>query len=518
VVAAGSPEAAEAGAAVLEEGGNAVDAAVAVSLVLGVTEPAGSGIGGQSTFLIHRGGDDPLVINGSSRAPAGVPAGATMSDLVGLRATTVPSTLKVLDLAWRRFGSGRLSWTRLVQPAVNHAEEGYPLGPFRCRALMRNAKSIRRDGPATQLLLAADGTVPEEGVLMRNPQLAQVLRRIAAEGAEDFYQGQIARQVAEDVQDRGGWLTLEDLQQTGEPPVLPALSGTYRRWQVHTLPPPAAGWVVLLALNLLEQAPEGELATEGGRRLCWIAEALTVAHRHRVQRPIPDLVHYRQPIEERLDKDRARRTVRALIRDGGETTHFSVADAEGTVVAVTQSLNAYFGARVVTPGLGFLYNDYMREFVVGVERHPFALRPGGMPYSSMSATILARDGWPQLGLGSPGDDRIISAVVNVASHWSDVRRGVAAAVAAPRVHSLPGEEVLLETRPADPRVLLRLEQRGYALHMPLTSLFSGELNPYFGGVHAVAREGERWVGAADPRRDGAVAHPRQEDEESSPNA
>jgi gamma-glutamyltranspeptidase/glutathione hydrolase len=503
VVSAASPEAAEAGAEILREGGNAVDAAVAVSLALGVSEPAGSGIGGQSTFIVHRPGAEPFVINGTSFSPAGTPTDAGLADLVGHRATTIPSNLRVLSFAWRQYGSGSLSWQRLVEPAIRCAEEGFIMGSFRRRALLRWVHAIRHNGPATKLLLAPDGSVPQEGSVVRSATLARTLQRVADHGADDFYSGQIAQQIAADMEAHDGWLTLDDLRQVADPPVLQPVKGAYRGWEIYSLPPPASGWVVLMALNLLEEAPEGELATLGGRRLQWLAQALSIAHRHRLIRPVPDLVDYHGSVAKKTAKERARKLFKTLVRAGsGETTHFSVVDREGCVVGVTQSLNAYFGSRTANAELGFLYNDYMREFWANVNS-PYALRPGGMPYSSMSATVVARGGAPALVLGSPADERIISAVVQVISHWIDVGQGIEAAVAAPRLHTLK-EEVLLETRPEDPAVILGLERLGYPVHQPLSSLFSGELNPYFGGVHAVALEDGQWRGAADPRRDGVT--------------
>lgn len=507
VVAAATPEAAEAGAAVLEEGGNAVDAAVAVSLVLGVTEPAGSGIGGQGSLILHPGTGDPFAINGTSLSPSRTQPDVTLSELVAHRATTVPSLLRVLDFAWRQYGSGKIPWRRLVEPAIESARDGHVLGHFRRRALLRHARAIRWNAVATKMLLAPDGSVPEEGVVLRNPVLAGTLERIAAEGAEDFYRGDIAREIAADMERNDGLVTREDLAEVPAPPVLPAIRGSYRGWDVFALPPPASGWVVVLSLNVLEQAPAGELAVEGPARLVWMTEALFNAHRVRVYRPIPDLLDYGAAVASRTSKERAARIVRSLVRfDHGETTHFSIMDAEGTALGMTQSLNAYFGAKAASPKLGFLYNDYMREFVVGVEKHPFALRPKAPPYSSMSATVLARDGRAEMVLGSPGDERIISAVVQVASHWADVGAGIEAAVAAPRLHVLRDVEVMLERKPEATSSLLALERRGYVLYQPLSSLFAGELNPYFGGVHAAAREDGELRGAADPRRDGAVAY------------
>ena len=505
-VSAATPEAALCGADVLAEGGNAVDAAVAVSLALCVSEPAGSGIGGQCTFIVHPPGGEPFVISGTSRAPAGVPESASLSDLTGRRASTVPSLLRVLDFAWRTYGSGRLSWPRLVGPAVRLAEDGYALGSFRHKALLRHARDILCSGGATRLLFEPDGSVPDEGSVIYNPVLARTLERIAMEGAYDFYEGVIAEAIATDMRANGGWITLDDLRDLPEPPVLAPIHGTYRGWDVYTLPPPSAAWTVIMALNILENAPEGELAFEGARRTVRIADALMIAHRYRVMQPVADLFDYEEAVAFKTGKAKARKIAGALQRTGlGETTHFSVADSAGMAVGVTQSLNSYFGARTACPGMGFLYNDYMRELMTGSPHHPYTLKPGAMPYSSMSACVLAVGGRPCLVLGSPGDERIISAVAQVISHWVDVGDGIEAAVEAPRLHTLRTEEVLLETRPQGAEALLGLEARGYTIHLPLSSLFAGDLNPYFGGVHAVARENGQWQGAADPRRDGAVA-------------
>jgi len=506
IVSAATPEAAAAGVEIMEQGGNAIDAAVAVSLALGVTEPAGSGIGGQSTFITYPTSGEPFVINGTSRAPSNMPQGIALSDLTAHRASTVPSNLKVLDFAYEKYGSGRVSWSRLCEPAIRLAYDGYALGLFRHKALLRHTWAIRQNGTATQLLLAPDGSVPTPGELMRNPVLGRTLQRLADHGAEDFYSGEIARQIEEDMLDHEGFITRDELSAVPEPAVLPALKETYRGWDVHTLPPPGGGWVVLLALNILEQIPEGVLAVEGPGRLVSLAETLMAAHRQRFIKPIPDPLNYQEYIGRYSGKEKAQRMARNLPRVGtGETTHFSLVDAQGMVVAVTQSLNAYFGAKVANPKSGFLYNDYMREFVPEVVKHPHALHAGAMPYSSMSASIVARNGKPVMAAGSAGDERIISGVIQVISHFLDVRKGIEAAVAAPRIHCLRVEEVLLETRPQDLKAVLSLEQRGYTVHQPLSSLFSGDFNPYFGGIHAVARQDDQWTGAADPRRDGAVA-------------
>jgi gamma-glutamyltranspeptidase/glutathione hydrolase len=306
----------------------------------------------------------------------------------------------------------------------------------------------------------------------------------------------------------GGWIRLKDLKELPPPRVVPPLKGTYRGWDVHTLPPPFGGWVVLQALKVLEQVPSKQLAITSPSRLIWLAEALRIGHRSRLEAPIDDLVNYDAAIVDRLGKQTIEEHARSFARPGaGETTHFSIVDRDGMAVGVTASINSFYGAKVAHPRLGFLYNDYMRDFLVDRPNHPFALRPGAMAYSSMSATILCRNGEAALVLGSPGSKRIISTVVQVISHWVDGSRDVRAAVAAPRVHVIPERSLYVEDDHIPPSQLVRLERRGFVVLSPVSSLSKTRLNPYFGGVHAVGREASGWRGAPDPRRDGTAGGP-----------
>jgi len=507
LVSAATPEAAAAGAAILSAGGNAADAAVAVALALGVSEPAGSGLGGQTFVLLHPPGGEGVAVVGSSRAPRGTPGDADPAALAGRRAATVPSQIRVLELLWRRFGSGRATWPALLAPAIRLAEEGVRLGPFRHRVLARSASALRDDPATARLFLAAGGALPPADAPFRQPALARTLRRLAEAGPGDFYRGAIAREIAADMAAHGGWLDARDLAELPEPRVVPALRGAYRGLDVLTMPPPGGGWVVLRALGLLEHAEPAALS-DPARGLVWMAEALRTAHAERLAAPIPDLLDPDEALRRRLDPEALRRAAEALAEGDGETTHFSVVDADGLAVAVTQSINSFYGAKVAAGDLGFLYNDYMHEFTAAEEGGPFALRPGAEPYSSMSPTIVAEDGAPRLVLGSPGSRRIVSAVVQVLSRWVDGEQDVAAAVAAPRLHPVPEEDALrVETRPASRAAVRALERRGFELAVPVSSLARDGLDPYFGGVHALARREARWRGAADPRRDGAVRAP-----------
>jgi gamma-glutamyltranspeptidase/glutathione hydrolase len=509
IVSAATPEAVASGVEILESGGNAIDAAVAVSFALAVTEPAGSGLGGQAFFLVQDPGQEPFVISGTSLAPGSLPANLTRADLEGRRSSTVPSLVRLLEYAWKHHGSGRVSWGRLLQPAIRFAEEGYALGHFRYLSLLLYAHQLRTDPATAKLFLLPGGEPPQMRSLIKNPALARTLKRLTRAGASDFYKGEIAREIAADMKRHNGWISLDDLRSMPEPIKVPALKGTYRGWDVHSLPPPTGGWEVLQALNILGQAPQADLKTPTDRRYIWLAEALRITHRNRRKAPVSDLINYDREVAEKIKKQKALQLMDRVRRPGsGETTHFSIVDGKGMAVGVSQSLNSYFGAKVVNGRLGFLYNDYMSEFMLKKPTHPFALRPRGIPYSSMSATLLSRNGKPALLVGSPGSQRIISAVVQVISHWVDVGRGIEAAVSTPRLHVEPRDRLYLESRQMriPPSLLLKMERRGYDIVRPLSSLYRGNLNPYFGGVHAVALEAAGWRGAADPRRDGTVGY------------
>ncbi len=508
VVSAATPDAAAAGVEILEAGGNAVDAAVAIAFALGVTEPFGSGLGGQIVLLIHPPDGEPFVINGSSLAPRGVPSNATTIDLEGHKASTVPSTAKVLDLAWRKCGSGRMGWDRLLAPAIRRAEDGYKIGPYQHGVLRRHVDSLKESPMLAELFLRPDGSVPQRDSTFRQPRLAETLRRLAHHGADDFYTGSIAAEIVQDMQSNGGWIAAADLAEFPEPQIVAPLHRDYRGWDVYTLPPPFGGWVVLQALEILERAPEADVRPTSPLHSVWMAEALRVGHRRRQEEPIRNLLDYEQEVASRFRSKSIKRLIKSFSRpESDETTHFSVVDADGLAVSATASINAFYGALVAHPNLGFPYNDYMRDFVDASPDHPYALAPGAMAYSSMSATIIARDGCPQLVLGSPGSKRIISTVAQVITHWIDGPHDVVKAVAAPRMHVLAEESMLcVEQEQIRPAELADLERRGFRVVLPISSQTRNRMNPYFGGVHAVAWEQGAWRGAADPRRDGAVRY------------
>jgi len=502
-VSSATPEATAAGIAVLEQGGNAVDAAVAVSLAIGVSEPAGSGIAGQTVMLVSRPGGQSFVVQGTTWSPAILPEEVTAEQLAyGRTASSVPSTLRVLDLVFQRYGSGQVSWAELVEPSVKLARDGVVIGPFRARSFSNYSEDLLRQPAAAGIFVNPEGRPWQAGQVFRQPLLAATLERIARVGAMDFYRGEIADKIVADMKANGGWISATDLADFPEPRIVEPLRGTYRGWDVLTLPPPFGGWVVLQALNVLESMPQETLGQVTSARSLALLQALAIAHSSRQTDPVTDYSDYQKAVELRISKPEAARLLREA--SGGETTHFSVVDADGLAVSVTQSIDSYFGSRVVHPGLGFLYNNYMQGFQVEDQDAPYYLTPREMPKSSMSATILTRDGRAQLVLGSPGSARIISAVAQVTSHWVDVGEGIESAVAAYRVHVVPPDKAYVEGPEIPPELLSGMAGLNMSLTRPAFGVSDSQLDAYFGGVHALAIEQGSWTGTADPRRDGVV--------------
>ena len=501
VISAGSPEAVSAGLEILEQGGNAVDASIAVAFALAVTEPAQSGLGGQAQFLIYKQGEDPVIINGTSFSPSFLPKNISKEDLVKHRATTTPSLVKLLGYLWKNY-SAEISWDDLLTPAIQFAEEGFPLTKFRYKVLEYKSDELRDDSVTKKLFLNEDGSVIGKDIYWKQPVLAKTLKLLAENGAEDFYTGNIAKMFAEDMKNNNGWITTNDLRNIPEPNEQKPLRGTYRGYEIYTMPPPGGGWVIIQALNILEQYPSEELKLDSNNRLKLIAMALQIAHQSRSEEPIENLINYQEDVKLKISKEEAIKLINNS--SGGETTHFSVVDKDGMVVSATLSINNYFGSKSASAELGFLYNDYMNEFKINEPEHPFNLGPNSMPYSSMTPTILTKDGKPVLAIGSPGSERIISAIVQVISLWIDAGLNIEDAVAYPRIHVTPDSIFYLESSSFSNKEISILREAGFEFDTPPSDILINNLNPYFGGIHAVAFEDDRWKGATDPRRDGAV--------------
>ena len=500
VVSAATPEAVEAGIEILDAGGNAVDAAVAIAFTLAVTEPALSGIGGQIQILLKPAAGEPVLINGTSFAPSALPKSIYKSDLINHRASTIPSMLKTLFYSWKMYGSGNIEWNELLQPAIEYANNGYVNGEFRLKVFNSKKDELSSNSITKNIFIREEDSTDGGKHILKQPILTNTLKRIAKAGAEDFYSGKIARLIAEDMKENNGWISIEDLKNFPEPKEQKPIKGSYRGYEIYTMPPPGGGWVIIQALNILEQYDTIKLKADSEERLKIIVQALQLAHQSRSEDPVKDLINYEKYVQQKISKQEAKELLR------GETTHFSVADKNGMVVSATSSINNYYGSKSVSSELGFLYNDYMNEFKINEPDHPFDLQPNAMPYSSMTPTILVKDGNPVMALGSPGSERIISAIVQVVSLWIDAGLSIEDAVSFPRIHVTPDSIVYFEPDTFSESEIKIIKTLGFTIETPPSDIIINDLNPYFGGVHAVAFENNRWTGAADPRRDGTAGY------------
>lgn len=509
-IATASPEATKAGEEILKKGGNAIDAAIAISFALGVTEPAMSGIGGGTQILLALPGEPPIAINGASISPAATLNDATKDDLTYHRRSTIPSTVKILGYVHEKYGSGNVQWAELLTPAIKYAEEGFEVGRFRHMVYKKYEKILKKSPHNAHFLLLPDGNIPGPGEILKQPVLAQTLKRLAEHGADDFYKGEIAQKIATDMESNGGWISLDDLNSFPDPTELIPLKTTFRDHTVYSQPPPCGGWTALLALNILENHSSDDLIFGSESRFQKVLQAIHLAHKDRKENPVTDLINYQEIIDQKISKEFAKQLLDNYLPPseklnepevGGETTHFSVVDKEGMAVAVTASINAYFGAAAASPDLGFLYNTYMDDFELGQPGHPFAIQPGLMNYSSMSPTIVQKDSATVLVIGSPGSARIISSVAQLTQLWIDSDLSIDQVVAAPRLHSVNGK-VYYEDHSIPPSWLDHFRLQGFIVAFPTYDLTKERINAYFGGIHAIANEGEKWIGVADPRRDG----------------
>ena len=512
MVTAAFPEAVEAGIEMLARGGNAVDAACATALALGVCEPAASGLGGQSFAMLHIRGKT-VAVDGSSRAPSLAYRHAfTHDDELGLghRATTVPTTVAVLGYLSRRYG--RLPWADLLQPAIRIAQHGYRITAFQniVQTLARE-DLLRAPTQSGACAFLAQGQQPYKvGDRFVQPELADTLSYLADYGPESFYHGPIAERIDRDMRDNGGFLRADDLALIPWPLERQPLHGYYRGLTVLTTPPPTAGDTLLLTLALLDRTPGECFQREEAASYQLLIEMFHKALLHRSQQPyhpnyrpliatniddIAPLQSIWQSLGDDFDCDLSQST---LEQGDGETTHLSVVDDEGNAVALSQSIYTLFGAKTVASELGFLYNNYMKCFNTEDPRHPYYLRPNAMPFTAVAPAILFHRGHPWLVIGTPGAERIYTAMSQVLVNLLDRSMSLPDAIQHHRLHVDLKGVVHIEGEDFNTLIGDFLRQRGYQLRLREAHAF------FFGGMQAIMlpRTNKRLFGAADVRRDG----------------
>lgn len=519
--------ASDAAVEILELGGNALDAAIAAQWVLNLVEPQSSGIGGGG-FMLHWDARRQRVSawDGRETAPRGASANfarradgssAGFAELLATgRAVGVPGLVAMLEAAHRRHG--KLTWARLIRPALRLAENGFVISP-RLHRLVRDDQLLRRDAAARALYYTTSGEAKPVGEILRNPEFAEVLRAVSATGANALHEGELAGRIAAAVEQRGGMLTATDMA-AYRPKQRAALCGKYRRWRICGMPPPSSGGIgVLQLLGLLERSapPAGDPAGADAVHLFAEAGRLTYADRARYLAD-PDFVAVPQRalLDSRYLERRSRLIERGRsmgVAQPGElpagraqadddapelpaTTHVSIVDRAGNAVALTSSIESAFGSRIQVGG--FLLNNQMTDFSVAAERDgkPVAnrLEPGKRPLSSMAPTLVFDAGGRlHAVLGSPGGSRIINYVARTLVALLDGQADPAAVLALPHVGNRNGATEIERGRVPD-ALAQELERRGHAVQRSdMTS-----------GLHLIVRNVDGWLGAVDPRREGVA--------------
>ncbi|MGA2081146.1 MAG: gamma-glutamyltransferase [Holophaga sp.] len=517
VVSSARLEASRAGLEILEAGGNAVDAIVATGFALGVVEPAASGLGGGGFMTLKLADSaEAVAIDFRETAPAAATADMYLhgarSDL-GAVGAGVPGETAGLLHALEHYGSGRLTRAQVMAPAIALASGGYPVTPFLAAVIRDHVDYIRRY-PAGAAIYLKDGQPPGLGDTIRNPDLARVLELVAEQGAAGFYQGALARRLAEGIQRDGGIITVEDLAGY-QVRVRPPVAGTYRGHTILSVPPASSGGAHLVQLlNIMETFDLAALGWQSAAGVHLWAEALKLVFADRarymgdtdfVRVPLAGLTAkgYARELAARIDPERPMDPPEPggpERYESGSTTSCAAMDAQGNLAALTKSINHFFSG-VVVPGLGFIMNTHMDDFVT-TPGSANSIAPGKRPLSSISPTlVLDPQGRAFLTVGSPGATRIFSTVAQVISNVVDFGMPLQEAIAAPRFFRMHTGELELEGR-VSINTFHQLRALG---HDPVVH---DDWDFFFGGVHAVLFDHRTGIltGGADPRRDGqAVA-------------
>jgi gamma-glutamyltranspeptidase/glutathione hydrolase len=543
-----------AGIEILEKGGNAVDAAVTVAFALAVVEPEAGNLGGGGLMLVRMADGRAGFVDYREEGPGrATPTMYVRSDgtpdpeasTIGYRAIAVPGTPAGLELALRTYGTMKLP--EVMAPAIRLAEQGFLVSEKLARSL-RSARPVLERFSMSRHTFLKDGALYAPGEILRQPELAATLQRIARHGAAEFYRGETAHELASEIASMGGFLTLDDLGHY-RAKIREPLRATYSihgsQWEVITSPPPSSGGIALIeALNIL--APVELKAWDDAQSVHWVAETMRRIFADRAAYladadfapvPVRGLTDPRYAAELRATIDPMRASSSKVIGAGnplpfdsasgpaagspsaasydwllreaaraGHTTHFSIVDAAGNAVANTYTINDSFGSGVTT-ATGFLANDEMDDFTTApgqpnklfelIQSSANAPGPGKRPLSSMTPTILLRDGRLSFVTGSPGGPRIISATLLSILNWMRLGMDAQQAINAPRFHHQWMPDAVYVERTFPEATVRELERRGYKV----------TLRSWIGQVEAAAidpKTGER-LGAPDARRQGAAA-------------
>src|ERR1700716_2086769 len=539
-------QASQAGLDILRQGGNAVDAAVATGFALAVVHPAAGNIGGGGFMLIRMADGKVHFLDYREKAPAAAKAdmyldaqGNVIEDasVVGYKAIGVPGSVAGMVHAEKKYG--KLSLRQVIAPAIRLARDGYALTWQEAHDLQHD-KHLGKFAESRRIF-QRDGNYYKSGEIFRQPDLARTLERIA-EKPDDFYHGAMARELAMALQKGGGLITAEDMAQY-EVKEREPVRGTYRGYEVISAPPPSSGGTVLIeSLNILEAYNLAKLENRSAQSIHFTIEAFRRAFFDRAEFlgdpdvskiPVAQLIDkkygaaWRESIDparasaskelkrpaifSELEQYAATHAPELGVHEPSHTAHYSVVDADGNAGAVTTTINDWFGSRVTAEGLGFLMNDEMDDFSAKpgvpnsdglIQGAANAIGPGKRPLSSMTPTIVVRNGKTVLVLGSPGSSKIITTVANVLMGVVDYGMNIQEAVNAPRFHHQWLPDVLNVEQWFSPDTVSALRHMGYNVQIGLHD--GAEVSQYWSDAECIAidpKSGER-LGASDGRNDG----------------
>lgn len=514
MIATAFPDATNAGVEIFKMGGNAVDAACAAALALGVCEPQSSGLGGQSSAILHFK-DKTIAVDGSSRVPslAHISKFEKGERSRGYRASTIPTAVAVTG--YLNFRYGKLDWKDIIQPAIKIATEGYRITELQNFLQNRELESFFKiPSKSGAKYFLKNGNEPySTGDLFIQPDLANTLIYLAEHGPRSFYQGMIAKRIDADMRENKGFLRADDLALIPWPVERRILKRNYRSVSIASLPPPAAGRTLLLVMLMLNYLQAKFIKNESPEFYHFFSETLRKAFLFRTQRPFnPDTflqISDKKMISREFAKFQAQ-SIRDKIDpklplvepddEEGQTTHLSAMDNEGNAIGITQSIELSYGSRAAAEGLGFMYNNYIRALDANDPSHPHYLRPNATPWTSVAPSIVFYKNEPWIVTGSPGSERIYSAVAQFFTNILDKENPINEAIIKPRLHCSIGGKISIEAGRFNPEVISYLEEMGYNVEK------KSDYDFYFGAIHAVMKcmTKDGFQGAAEVRRDGTA--------------
>jgi gamma-glutamyltranspeptidase/glutathione hydrolase len=529
MVASTNEVASRVGVEIMKRGGNAVDAAIAVAFALAVTHPAAGNLGGGGFMMIRLKDGRTTAIDYREMAPNAAHRNVYLDkngnliegeggSLVGYRAAGVPGTVRGMELALRKYGSGKLTWAQLVEPARQLAGRGFTVTHELARSLYSNREYLEKYAETKRIYLKG-GRFYQEGELFPQPELAATFARLQRFGPNEFYEGETARLIVADMKRNKGLMTMDDLRGYVAKERTP-VRGNYRGYEIISMPPPSSGGAVLIQmLNILEGFDLQKLEASSSDRYHLMAEAMRRAFADRaeymgdsdfVKVPVPGLIDkaYAATLRATIDTERAStseeiRAGRPAGYESDETTHFTVVDAAGNAVSNTYTLNNSYGSAAVAKGTGLLLNDEMDDFAAKpgtpnmyglIQGERNAVAPKKRPLSAMTPTIVLRkDGSLWFTVGSPGGPTIINTVLCVITNVIDYEMNIQQAIDFPRIHHqwLP-DELVGEPFGLSGDTQKALAARGHKL-AKLRYLGDAE------GIMIEEKTGVR-LGATDPRR------------------